>query len=139
MAKRAPLSSAQQLELDRYRLELRYEAAVRLGSLGIGKGFKWGFWAWLAYQTSLAVRALAGKTTLAAFWVYLNANLGFGTKVSIALNVSMALWVYFERRLRKSTTARLAGRVRAFEQARDPERSSSLLTARGDTRPEDQL
>ena len=44
-----------------------------------------------------------------------------------------------QRKLRRDAIQRLHGRVEALEKERDPSRTSSTLTSRGDTRREDRL
>lgn len=46
-------------------------------------------------------------------------------------------WGFTERRLRHSTVDRMQGRIRELETAHDPKRTSSGLTTRGKTHPED--
>ena len=69
------LSKKDAAYLARRRLERRYEAI----GLFIGRGFKWGFFAFLAWQARIAIQALAGQTTLA------NIVLALGANVSIVI------------------------------------------------------
>jgi hypothetical protein len=133
------LSRRDAAALERLRIERRYNAIVRLGSLLVGRGFKWGFWAFLAYQARQAVAALAGKTTLANIAVALGAKVSVMLAVSWAASVGFGIWVFFERRLRKGTIERLTLRNKDLELQLDRRRSSSELTPRGETRPDDQL
>ena len=92
------------------------------------------FMSWCAY---LSIDALAGRSTSASF------NMGlFGTvEVSVALSWTVALigtaYGIQQRKLRRDTVERLQTRNIELEKKIDQKRSSSKLTARGDTRPED--
>lgn len=91
----------------------------------------------LARYGYLTVAALAGKTTAA----------DIGIKVLGDVRVSEVLaWLFGgggiayglgQRKLRRDTIERQAERVRSLEEKVDPRRSSSKLTKRGTTRPED--
>lgn len=125
--------------IERLRVQRRYDAFVRLGSLLIGRGLKWGFFAWLAYQAQIAVSAFAGRTTLTNVGLALGANITMLVSLSWTVTVGFGIWVFLERRLRKGTVERLTLRIKEMEITLDRDRSSSLLTTRGDTRPEDQV
>jgi hypothetical protein len=94
-----------------------------------------GFWAFKS------IDVLAGRSTLAAIGVTLKA-LG---KVYISEAVA---WLFgmggvgyglVQRRLRHSVIARLSPAVRDREKVIDPKRTSSQLTERGQTKPQDEL
>ena len=94
-----------------------------------------GFWGFKS------IDVLAGRATLAAIGVTLKA---FG-KVYISEAVA---WLFgmggvgyglVQRRLRRSVIARLSPAVRDREKAIDPKRTSSQLTERGQTKPQDEL
>ena len=138
MAAKTDLSKKDQAALARLRVDRRYDAIIRLGSLFIGRGLKWGFFAWLAYQGRIAVAALAGKETLASVVLTLGANVSILVGASWAVTIGFGIWVFLERRLRKGTVERLTLRLKDLELSIDRGRSSSQLTPRGDTRPEDQ-
>jgi hypothetical protein len=133
------LSKKDQASIERLKVQRRYDAIVRLGGLLIGRGFKWGFFGWLVWQCQIAISAMAGKTTLTSLIVSLGANVSVLVTTSWAVTVGCIVWVFFERRLRKGTVERLTLRIKDLELGLDRGRSSSLLTTRGDTRPEDQV
>jgi hypothetical protein len=98
---------------------------------------KWGVVALLGYYAMRAVEALAGKST--------NADIGISFFGTVEVSVTVA-WIFGiggiiygarQRHLRKNTVERLAERNRTLELQIDPKRSTSGLTLRGDTRPED--
>ncbi len=100
---------------------------------------KWGAIVLLARYFYLAIVALAGKITLTDITIGFLGNL----KVSIALawgfGIGGIIYGLVERKLRKDNIERLQGRIKTLEQAIDSRRSSSNLTERGDTRPEDKI
>lgn len=126
----------------RYRekeLELRFQFRFRLVDLaakGIDKVFSSGTIIIVAYLAYRAVLALAGKLTLADFAVKV---LGFKPNEIVAY-VFGAGGVGFglrAQRLRRNQTERTAQRIAEMEQRLDPNRTSSGLTPRGLTHPED--
>jgi hypothetical protein len=94
----------------------------------------------LAYFASQSVVALAGRTTLA--------TIGVGIKLLGKVYISQAVaWLFAassegyglrQRALRHNVIARLSPAVREREQALDPKRTSSELTERGRTKPQDE-
>lgn len=128
------LSRKDAAAIEKLRVNRRYDAI----GLVIGRGFKWGFFAILVWQGRHAVEALAGRTTLADFAVTLGANVSTAIAASWTVTIGFGVWVFLERKLRKRVQERLTGRARELELRMDPGRSSSELTPRGDTRPEDQ-
>lgn len=59
------------------------------------------------------------------------------TFLAIFLGVTGILYGLFERHRRRDAVEHMEGRIRSLEKCLDPNRSSSGLTTRGDTRPED--
>ena len=51
------LSKKDQASLERLKVQRRYDAIVRLGSLLIGRGLKWAFFVYLVWQARIATRA----------------------------------------------------------------------------------
>ena len=102
---------------------------------------RWAGLVGLAWCGVEIVDALAGRITLA--------TIGIGIKVLGKVYISEAVaWLFAvsgvgyglaERRLRHSNIARLSSAVRDRETALDPKRTSSRLTERGLTRPEDEV
>ena len=123
----------------RLRVDRRYDLAARVAGLLIGRGLKWGFFAFLVWEARQAIEALAGRTTLTSLILSLGTDVKVVAGVSWAASLALGIWVFLERRLRKGITERLTVRIKDLELQIDRKRSSSELTARGDTRPEDQL
>jgi hypothetical protein len=132
------LSKKDQAAVAKRRIDRRYDLLLKLGSLLIARGLKWGFFGYLAYQGRLALAAFAGHTTFASLLLALGANASISITLSWTATAAFAIWVFLERRLRKGTTERLTLRNRELELRIDRGRTSSELTTRGDTRPEDQ-
>lgn len=93
-----------------------------------------GFVAWCAKEATIALAGLKTEANIAVS--FLNK-----TELAVTLGWMVGLggvaYGNRERKLRKKTVARLEGRVRNFELGLDPTRSSSGLTAEGDTNPGD--
>ena len=97
------------------------------------------------YLSVLAIteplEAFAGKTTDANIVINVLYEVLFGEKINTALNLSGwgvgIAWALLERRSKKRSTKRFHVRIKELELKIDPERSSSKLTEKGETRPED--
>jgi hypothetical protein len=92
---------------------------------------------WMAYMIYLSVDALAGRKTAADFGIKVIGNVEVNRAVAWLLVALFGGTAYRERRLRQKNIERLAPSVAQKEKVRDPKRSSSNLTSRGKTRPED--
>ncbi len=103
-------------------------AAVRYGAL-IVVGY-WGL---------EAIRALAGSSTFADISVDFLTEINVSVALAWSVGVFGGVYGYKQRHLRRNTVERLQGRIRELEAMIDPQRSSSKLTTRGDTRPEDRI
>lgn len=57
--------------------------------------------------------------------------------IGVVFGITGILYGKNQRDLRMSTVEKLQGRIKEFETVKDPNRSSSMLTPRGETRPED--
>lgn len=100
---------------------------------------KWSAIVLIFREIHLSIESLAGKETLTDIGI----NFLSEVKVSIALSWLVGFFGAFyginQRKLRKDTVERLQTRIKEFEISVDSKRSSSQLTTRGDTRPEDKL
>lgn len=122
------------------------EAKDRFGTHGrnisgaitvLKEGIKWGSIVLIAYFIYLSIASLAGQTTLASIGITFIGNLTVSETVAWILAASGTIYGLNERRVRKNTVARLQPRITSLEKRLDPDRSSSTLTLRGDTNPED--
>jgi hypothetical protein len=91
----------------------------------------------LGYWTRDVLLAYAGKTTLADVAIRLAADLKIDKMFAYLFGGGGVAYGLLQRRLRRQTIARLTPRSRAREEELDPNRTSSGLTPRGTTRPED--
>jgi len=102
--------------------------------------FRWSGLVGLAFFGYKSIEALSGTTTVA--------DIGLSLRTFASVKVSqLVAWMFGaggvayglgQRRLRRDTVERLQGRIKRYETLVDPDRSSSSLTPRGETRPEDQ-
>ena len=131
MAKQ-PSKAALDAGVEVQRIQAR--AAVTLAAI------RWLGLAVLAYFGYRSVDTLAGRTTLA--------SIGVGISVLGKVYISEAVaWLFGvtgigyglrQRALRHNVIARLSPAVREREQALDPKRTSSQLTERVPTKPQDE-
>lgn len=100
---------------------------------------KYGAIVWISYYAYLSISDLAGKRTFADIGLNFLAN--FKVTVVLAWIVGIVGIVYgkAQNKLRKDTVERLQSRIALLEGKIDPSRSSSKLTTRGETNPEDRL
>jgi hypothetical protein len=100
-------------------------------------GIPWGAACFIAYMVFRSVDALVGKVTLAELGANLVGNVRINEAVAWILASLFGLYGLNERRLRRKHIERLAPQISELESRLDPNRTSSRLTPRGTTRPED--
>jgi hypothetical protein len=93
----------------------------------------------IAYFGYRTVSVLAGGTTAANIGIRFLADVRVSEAVAWLFGVSGVLMAFRERQLRRATVERMHGRIKTLEEQLDPGRSSSQLTPRGETNPEDRL
>ena len=98
---------------------------------------KYGTVAWIAHEAYLAIVVLSGKHTFADIGIRFLAEIPVSIGIAWVLAVGAVLYGLRQNKLRKDTVERLQNRIQSLEKTIDPGRSSSQLTTRGDTRPED--
>lgn len=122
-------------EIKRQRWETLDSAVARLS--------KWGPFCIISYFVYLSISALAGKATLAqfGFWIFadLKATKVFSHVVTSLFGLGGVTFGYRERKLRQKNIERMSAQLSEYEINFDPQRSSSRLTKKGSTRPEDTL
>lgn len=131
----AKKKTREQLETEN-RVLRRFRASEGIASV-LNNLIRWGafcFIAWCGYQS---VAALAGETTAANIGVAVMGDFRISEALAWLLGASGVGYGVSQRKVRKDTVERLQGRNQQLEQGRDPRRTSSKLTPRGDTRPED--
>ncbi|HTS10456.1 MAG TPA: hypothetical protein VMP68_33135 [Candidatus Eisenbacteria bacterium] len=93
---------------------------------------------YIAHAVSQAFIAYAGQSSYADLSVRLLANVSVVWELSLTLSgISVTLYVR-ERGLHRNTRQRLTARITELELRIDPQRTSSQLTPRGETRKGDE-
>ena len=98
---------------------------------------RWGVMGFLGWCVYLSLAALAGKVTAASVVVQFFGNVTISKALAYALGGGGIIYATYERGLRRRTIAHLNKRIKKLEAAKDPDRSSSKLTKRGETRQTD--
>lgn len=98
---------------------------------------KWAALGFIAYCAYLSVASLAGRSTNADIVVNVLSDIRISQALAWLLAAGGISYGRVQRRLKKGTVERLQGRIKELETRVDPKRSSSGLTVRGDTNPED--
>jgi len=127
-----PSKAALDAGVEVQRIQAR--AAVTLAAI------RWLGLAVLAYFGYRSVDTLAGRTTLASIGVGINVlgKVYISEAVAWLFGVTGIGYGLRQRALRHNVIARLSPAVREREQALDPKRTSSQLTERGRTKPQDE-
>ncbi len=99
---------------------------------------RWGGMVLLAYFMFRTVQSLAGQTTSANIGLRLFGEVRLSDVIASAIfGGGGAMYGLAQRRLRHTVIKEMSQRIKQLEAERDPTRSSSKLTARGETNPED--
>lgn len=98
---------------------------------------RWGCIVLIFRYGYLGIEALSGKSTLADIGVSFLSDIKISIAIAWAAGLGGMAYGHKQRKLRKDTIERLVGRIHDLEGELDPNRTSSKLTKRGDTRPED--
>ena len=85
----------------------------------------------------LSIDSLAGETTSADIGIRIIGNIKLSEVFAFLFGGGGVAYGLRQRTLRKSTIERLQERIKKLEEKKDPERSSSGLTPKGDTHPND--
>ncbi len=121
--------------------ELRYTFYLRILDL-LGQVFSlaipWGSLVLIAYLMSGSISSLAGKHTFAEIGIKFLADINIAEAVAYALCGGGVFYGIKQRNLRRDTIQRLSGRIQILETQKDQNRTTSGITQRGTTRPEDQ-
>lgn len=98
---------------------------------------RWGTVAYIGHQIYLTVAVLAGKTTFADIGLKFLSDVRISESVTFLLGASGVGYGLSQRKLRRKNIERLQGRIVTLERQIDQNRTSSRLTATGETNPED--
>ena len=128
--------------MNKYEFETKRQRWETLDS-AVARICKWVPLCVISYFFYLSIASLAGKVTLAQFglWVFtdLKANSVFSHLVTSVFGVGGVTYGYRERRLRRKNIERMSGQLIEYEKIVDAKRTSSRLTKKGLSRPEDRL
>lgn len=100
---------------------------------------QWGGISAIAYWIYRSIEVLAGRTTLADVGVQFFANISVSVALAWTVGISGCVYGWRQRTLRRDTVERMQRRNQNLEAMLDRNRTSSGLTARGDTRQEDRV
>ena len=120
--------------------ELRQLKAAKLtdGFVTVARDLiQWVALAVIAYFVYLSVAALAGRETSADIGIQVLGTFNVSVALSWTVGLIGTMYGYSQRNLRRDTIERLQLRIVELERIIDDRRSSSRLTPRGETRPED--
>ena len=122
------------------RVFIQFSRAEAVASV-LNSLIRWSGLVGIFYILYMVVAELSGTTTVAdiGIEVGLLANLQVGQVVSGAAGVAGVGYGLAQRKLRRDTIERVQGRIISYEKGIDPGRTSSMLTPRGETRPEDTI
>jgi hypothetical protein len=147
MAKRARPRRDRELEIKKLQFKQQQHLADNITKI-IQDIVKWGFLFGIFYLGYLSIVELAGKITVADLKVAARGLFDFGGGTS-----TIGLWIgllglcfgwagirygHRQARLKGEAIERMHEYQQKYEQSIDPRRTSSRLTSKGDTRPEDQ-
>jgi hypothetical protein len=137
MAKPAKHMTKKELEfeLKSCRMNKSTEAFTSLGKQLTG----WIGICFCAYWAFRAIEVLADKTTITSIVIDVLGKVEISIVFTFSAGIFGLLYGLRQRKLRKNTVERLQQRIGMLETQLDINRSSSLLTVRGDSRPEDVL
>jgi hypothetical protein len=112
------------------------EVAVAISST-LQTLIRWGAGVCFAYYGYRTIEVLAGRSTEANIVLNILGNIAFSSTIAWTFGVAGAAYGWRQRKLRGDAVERLQNRIKELESKVDPERTSSNLTVRGDTNPED--
>jgi alkylhydroperoxidase/carboxymuconolactone decarboxylase family protein YurZ len=122
-----------QAEKDIARSVQRWNAITQI----LTTGFRSACGIGIAYFVYAALAALAGKSTSAKIVMDIVANLGLPNALGCTAGAGGVAYGLRQKRLRKQNTAHLHPRIKELETLLDQNRTTSGLTATGDTHPQD--
>jgi hypothetical protein len=98
---------------------------------------KYGCLAIVAYLGYRSIAVLSGQYTFADIGIKFLANVRIANSVGYVVGVGGLAYGRRQKKLREDAIEQLAPRIKELEAQIDPNRTSSGLTERGRTRPED--
>lgn len=99
---------------------------------------RWGAVVLIFRYGYLTISALGGQVTLASIGISFLGNLTVSQSLAYIFGAGGVIYGLGERQLRKRTIKRLGPKREALEASIDPKRTSSKLTEKGETNPDDE-
>ena len=99
---------------------------------------RWGAVVLIFRYGYLTVNTLAGHVTLASIGISFLGNLTVSQSLAYIFGAGGVIYGLGERQLRKRAIKRLGPKREALEASIDPKRTSSKLTEKGETNPDDE-
>jgi len=100
---------------------------------------RWGAIVFIARYGYFSIAALSGEVTLAEVGISFFGKVEVSVAVAWTFGLVGGIYGIRQRKLRKDTVERLQGRISELERIIDKGRSSSRITSRGNSRPEDMI
>jgi hypothetical protein len=122
--------------VDQYEHSIKYKKLDIVNS-AIQTFLKYGSLVAISAIFASALKILSGKQTLLNVTMLLVAHLKLSEKISYALGLAGILYGYRQRRLRRIVIENMSEHQRRLELSLDPRRTSSKITSKGTTRPDD--
>jgi hypothetical protein len=120
--------------------EYNYRAFRLTQLLGLANVIvRYGAMVLIAYMGYLTVESLSGENTAANIGIKMLADLRVSTALAWLFGAGGVGYGMKQRNLRRSNIERMEARIKELEGEVDPGRSTSKLTPRGLTNPEDKL
>ena len=98
---------------------------------------KWGGLLGISYFVYRTIQSLAGEHTIANIAIRIITNLKINQWLAYVIGIAGIGYGCMQKRSRKRTIEHLSERKEELEKMLDPKRTSSMLTKRGETNPED--
>jgi hypothetical protein len=125
-------------------LEVTPEQIIRLKTIdaidaNVRLIIRYGLFAVIAFFAYRSISVLAGQHTFADLGIRFMADVKVGNAISYVVGGGGVLYGAQQKRLRGNAIQQMGSHIKELETKADPSRSSSGLTERGKTRPEDEL
>lgn len=98
---------------------------------------RWSAVCVICYFGYLSIKSLAGESTTADIGIKLMGDIRLSEVFAYLFGGGGVAYGYRQKKLRQNTVERLQGRNQTLEEKLDPHRTSSGITPRGETNPED--
>lgn len=122
------------------------DGEIQLGKMGIitdaavsvvNNMVKWGGLLGISYFVYRTIQSIAGQQTVANIAINLISDLKINQWIAYVIGISGIGYGCMQKRIKKITIEHLSRRKEELETMLDNRRTSSMLTRRGETNPED--